>query len=549
MREQILAAWKLLPDYLLPHIALSAAALALGIGIGLPLAVLAARKPAFRGPLLGVASLIQTIPGLALLAIFYPVLLALSSLTKPALGFDLPALGFLPSVLALSLYAILPVLRNGVTGLTGVDPAIREAAKGVGMTPRQSLLRVEAPLAAPVVMAGIRTSAVWTIGAATLATPVGQTSLGNYIFTGLQIENWIYVAFGCVASAALAVIVDQLLALIETGAAKRDIRRIGAALVLLALGTGLAVAAGHRSRATYVLGAKNFSEQFILADLMASQLERAGATTAVREGLGSAVAFRALSNGEIDAYVDYSGTLWANVFSRTDTLPRDALLKELGAQLRDRFGVGMLGALGFENAYGLAMQKARANSLEITDDTTLAQQAPSLVFGADLEFLHRPEWARLQDTYRLQFRNTKAYDPTFMYRALAGGVVDVISAFTSDGRIAENDLVVLPDPKGALPSYDAVILIAPKRAGDARFLDALGPLIDKIPVEAMRRANLAVDRDADKQTPSAAARTLCAEIKLPALLDHLPVRPIATCGTKVAIATATSDVTKTAINV
>ena len=186
------------------------------------------------------------------------MLLALSSLTQPAFGFDLPALGFLPSVLALSLYAILPVLRNGVTGLTGVDPAIREAAKGVGMTPRQSLLRVEAPLAAPVVMAGIRTSAVWTIGAATLATPVGQTSLGNYIFTGLQIENWVFVAFGCVASAGLAIIVDRLLALIETGAERRDLRRIGAGLALLALGTGLAVAGGRSAARDISTGREKF---------------------------------------------------------------------------------------------------------------------------------------------------------------------------------------------------------------------------------------------------------------------------------------------------
>lgn len=514
MREQIAAAWALLPDYLLPHIALCAAALLLGIGIGLPLAVLAARKPAWRGPLLGLAGLIQTIPGLALLAIFYPVLLALSSVTRPALGFGLPALGFLPSVLALGLYAILPVLRNGVAGLTSVDPAIKEAAKGVGMTPRQSLLRVEAPLAAPVIMAGVRTSAVWTIGAATLATPVGQTSLGNYIFTGLQIENWVFVAFGCVASAALAIVVDRLLALIETGAAARDAKRIGFALVLLLLGAAFAAAGGARARAAYTLGAKNFSEQFILAALMASRIDKAGASTGVREGLGSAVAFRALANGEVDAYVDYTGTLWANVLGRTDVPSHDEMLRELTRELRERFGVEVLGALGFENAYGLAMRKADATKLGIADDAALARQSPSLVFGADLEFLHRPEWARLRDAYSLRFRDTRAYDPTFMYRALAGGVVDVISAFTSDGRIAENDLAVLGDPKGALPSYDAVILVAPKRRDDARLLEALKPLVGKITIEAMRRANLAVDRDADKQTPAAAAKVLCAQVGL-----------------------------------
>ena len=515
MREQILAAWRLLPDYLLPHIALSAAALALGIGIGVPLAILATRRPRWRGPLLAAASLIQTIPGIALLAIFYPVLLALSSLTRPAFGFDLPALGFLPSVLALSLYAILPVLRNGVAGLTGVDPAITEAAKGVGMTPRQSLTMVEAPLAAPVIMAGIRTAAVWTIGAATLATPVGQTSLGNYIFTGLQIENWVFVAFGCVAAAALAITTDALLALIEAGLARRDRRRIIAGLALLAAGALAAAFAGARGQTGYVLGAKNFSEQFILASLMQQRLGTVGATAKVREGLGSAVAFRALSNGEIDAYVDYTGTIWANVLGRTDAVSREEMMRQLGRILHEKFGVVMLGSLGFENAYGLAMVRSRAMQLQIADDEGLARQAPSLVFGADLEFLHRPEWTRLQNVYGLTFRDTRAYDPTFMYRALAGGVVDVISAFTSDGRIVENDLTVLRDPKNALPSYDAVILVAPKRAGDAKLLEALRPLIGAIDVEAMRRANLAVDRDSDKLTPGDAARMLCRDVKLP----------------------------------
>src|SRR6202030_3122819 len=133
---------------------------------------------------------------------------------------------FLPSLLALTLYSMLPILRNATTGILGVDPAAVEAARGVGMTDRQRLFMVELPLAAPVIMAGIRTAAVWTIGTATLSTPVGQTSLGNYIFSGLQTENWVYVLFGCAASAVLALAADQLLGLIEAGARKRSPRLV-----------------------------------------------------------------------------------------------------------------------------------------------------------------------------------------------------------------------------------------------------------------------------------------------------------------------------------
>src|ERR1700724_1559730 len=192
-----------LPDYLGNHVRVSVTALALGLAISLPLAIMARNRPALRGALLGLASIVQTVPGLALLALFYPLLLALAALSLSWFGLSFSAFGFLPAVLALALYSMLPVLRNTITGLNGVDPAIVEAAQGVGMTPQQSLLKVELPLALPFIMAGIRPAAVWVIGTATLSTPIGQTSLGNYIFAGLQTQNWVFVLFGCVAAAIL----------------------------------------------------------------------------------------------------------------------------------------------------------------------------------------------------------------------------------------------------------------------------------------------------------------------------------------------------------
>src|SRR5262249_34879116 len=184
------------PEYLGAHIVLSLSALGLGLALSLPLALVGLRSPRFRSLLLGAASVIQTIPSLALLALFYPLLLALSLLSKALVGAQFSALGFLPSLLALTLYSMLPILRNTVTGLDGIDPAVKQAAMGVGMTPAQSLWQVELPLALPVIMAGVRTASVLVIGTATLSTPVGQTSLGNYIFTGLQTQNWIFLLFG-----------------------------------------------------------------------------------------------------------------------------------------------------------------------------------------------------------------------------------------------------------------------------------------------------------------------------------------------------------------
>ena len=186
MREGWGQALARVPELLAAHVQLSFSALLLAMVLCLPLAIWAARSPKIAAVALAAASLIQTIPGLALLALFYPLLLGVSAL----IGGGISAFGFLPALLALTLYALLPILRNAVTGLTGVDPAVAEAADGLGMTSWQKLRHVEAPLAAPTIMAGIRTAAVWTIGAATLSTTVGQPSLGDLIFAGLQTQYW-----------------------------------------------------------------------------------------------------------------------------------------------------------------------------------------------------------------------------------------------------------------------------------------------------------------------------------------------------------------------
>jgi osmoprotectant transport system permease protein len=307
----------------------------------------------------------------------------------------------------------------------------------------------------------------------------------------------------------VALIADQLLGLIEAGAAKRDRRRVLIGLAGFVLGLAVAVAPLFAAkRETYVLGAKNFSEQFILAEVMGKRLERRGFAVERRDGLGSAVVFRALAANEIDAYVDYSGTLWANVLQRKDIVPRAQMLRELTTELKRRYGVTVLGSLGFENAYVLAMKEDRASALAVRSIADLQSRAPSMSLGADLEFLSRPEWRGVRDAYGLRFEAERSYNPTFMYRALDSGDADVISAFSSDGRMAAQHLVALSDPKQAVPSYDAVILISPRRASDRALRQALEPLVGRIGVAQMQQANLMVDRDAGKRTPADAARWL-----------------------------------------
>ncbi|HEY3518616.1 MAG TPA: ABC transporter permease/substrate-binding protein [Gammaproteobacteria bacterium] len=491
---------------------LSAAAMGLGLVVSLALVVAAVRSERVRWPVLAFASLIQTVPSLALLALFYPFLLALSRLAESVFGTGFSALGFLPSLLARALYSMLPVIRNGVAGILNIDAAVVEAARGVGMTDWQRLRRIELPLAAPMLMAGIRTAAVWVIGAATLSTPVGQVSLGNYIFAGLQVQNWVSVLFGCVAAAALALVVDQMLGVIETGLARRSRARVAAGAVALAVGIAAAALPLGRGASSYVVGGKAFSEQYILAELMTARITAAGGAAVQRTGLGSAVVFAALASGDIDVYVDYSGTIWANVMRRTEVPRREPMLAEMRTWLEEQHGIVMLGSLGFENAYGLAMRRDRAERLGIATIADLAAHARELSMGGDLEFFSRPEWQALQAAYGLEFASRRDFDPTFMYQAVTDGEVDVISAFTSDGRIAANDLLVLADPAGAILPYDAIVLIARQRANDDVLRRALTPLVDAIPLALMQEANYRVDRERDKETPAAAARWLESEI-------------------------------------
>jgi len=513
-QESFAAAWAQLPENLGWHVLLSLTAIALGVAISLPLAIFSARTPYLRRPALAFASIVQTIPGLAMLALFYPILLGLSAFTKARFGFGFPALGFLPALAALTLYSMLPVLRNTITGLAGLDRAILLAARAVGMTRSQSLLSVELPLAAPVILAGIRTAAVWVIGTATLSTPVGQTSLGNYIFTGLQTENWIFVLFGCVAAALLALAVDRLLGLAEDGLARRS----GVRLAASALGLSLIVVASiyplsHAAeKASIVVGTKSFDEQYILGSLIERRLKNAGFATTRRDGLGSTVIFDALSHNDIDVYVDYSGTIWFDDMKRRDLPGRSELLKQMARWLKNEKQIGFAGALGFENAYAFAMTSEKAKALHIRTLSDLASYAPRMKIGGDFEIFSRPEWRSVARAYGLSFSIERQYQPTFMYRALLSGDVDVITAFSSDGRIAQYGLTLLGDPRGALPPYDAVLLVSPAHAADQRVLRALKPLDDAISLNVMQHANLEVDRDRDKRSPDEVASELDAMI-------------------------------------
>lgn len=496
------ALWAALPGWLAAHVELTLLSLGIGLAISLPLGVLVTRRPRLEAAALGVASVLQTIPALALLALMVPLLGFLGTGLE---GVGLPAppsIGFLPAVLALSLYSVLPMLRNTVTGLAGVDPAMREAARGVGMSPAEALWQVELPLALPTIVAGIRTATVWVVGMATLATPVGGTSLGNPIFAGLQTRNLSAVLVGSLAAAVLAIVLDGLVRAIETGLGEARRWRAWVALALLALiGTwavthGADASAGGADPARVRIGSKSFTEQYLLAEILAGVLEEQGAVAVERvPSLGSTVAFDALAAGDLDLYVDYSGTIWATVLGE-DAIgaTREAVLGAVRARLPAEHGIIVLAALGFENTYALALRGADAERLGARRISDLRPHAPRLEILGDYEFFERPEWRAIRSGYGLRFARERAMDSSLMYEALVAGSGDVISAYSTDGRIAAYDLRTLTDDLGVIPPYDAIVLAsAAFVARRPALAEAVRSLAGRIPASAMRRLNARVD--------------------------------------------------------
>ena len=486
----------------LAHLRVSLLSLGLGALLAIPLGILVVRRPFYERVALGATGVVQTIPGLALLAAMVPMLASLGAHT----GVRVPSIGSLPAVLALSLYAMLPILRGVVLGIGEIDAAVREAADAVGMTRWQSLRRVELPLALPHLVGGLRTATVWTVGMATLATPVGGRSLGELIFGGLQTRQYDQVWLGCGGAAGLAIGLDLLLRAAESGSRTR--RRLVrdpalgalALLVLWAAGSSVALAVDTSERAIRI-GAKSFTEQQILARVIKGKLDKAQASAEILPSLGSSVAFDALANGEIDVYVEYTGTIWTTFMHRSD-MPalRSDLRTRVEAWLRDERGIVVAATLGFEDAYALIARKAlpasRISDLGAADERVLA---------ADYEFLSRPEWVALQSTYGLRFKDRRPMDPSLLYDAVASGQVDVGTGFTSDARIEANGLRALADDKGAIPPYDAVVLVRATFAKEhPSASNALASLEGAIDIHTMRALNMAVDRDQRSPTDVAA---------------------------------------------
>ncbi|MGQ0736050.1 MAG: ABC transporter permease/substrate-binding protein [Acidobacteriota bacterium] len=479
------------------HLVLVVASTTIAALIGIPLGVLAARRPTLARPLVGLANLAQTIPSLALFGFLIPL---------PLIG----GIGTRTALVALTMYAVLPIVRTTVAGLKGVDPAVLECAVAMGMTRRQVLWQVEMPLAAPAILAGVRVATVVGVGTATIASAIGAGGLGDYIFRGLAMVDPVVILAGAVPAAGLALAADGLLAL--TGRAvdpRRGTPRLRRALVaMVVLGGAVGVWSFRAAPAgAVVVGSKNFTEQIILGELLAQVIERqTGLSVDRRLNLGGTlVCDQALGRGDIDVYVEYTGTALTALFDQALSAPgasapgAESRSAEVFARVRDLYaarGITMLPGLGFNNTFAVLVRQDFAAAERLTTISDFARVAPRATAGFGYEFLERPDGlAGLARTYGLRFRDApRVMDLNLIYRAVAAGEIDVTAGDATSGLIPALNLATLTDDRRYFPPYDAVPVVhAATLLRYPELDDAIRLLAGRIDATAMQRMNHAVD--------------------------------------------------------
>ena len=481
------------------HVLLVAVSTGVAVAVAVPLAIFAFRRPRLSAPLVSVANIVQTIPSLAMFGFLLPV---------PLLG----GVGARAGIVVLILYALLPIVRTTIAGLKSIDRSVREAGVAMGMSPGELLRLVELPLALPSIVAGVRVAAVVGVGSATIAAAIGAGGLGSYIYRGLSMVDSTVILAGAVPAALLALSVDGGLLWFERRLTAR--RRSGtgrafavAASVALAVLLTSGVVARQAAR-QIVVGSKNFTEQVILGELVAQVIERdTGLSVGRQLNLGGTlICDRALETGDIDVYVEYTGTSLTAVFKQPIANDPQAVFSTV-RDLYARTGRTLLPPLGFNNTFAILVrgQDARGRGLRTIED--VAREAPGWSAGFGYEFLERPDgYAGLAKAYGLRFRDPpRVMDLTLSYRALASRQVDVIAGDATAGLIKGLDLFHLEDNRHYFPPYDAApVARAETLLRYPQVRRALESLAGRVSADAMRAMNLAAD--ANHEDPAVIAR-------------------------------------------
>ena len=429
------------------HILISLLAISIASVLGIILGIIISEYRRFSGLILGTVNILYTIPSIALLGFFITI----------------TGVGNTTALIALIIYALLPIIRSTYTGIVNINPLIIEASEGMGSTKLQQLFKVKLPLALPVLMSGIRNMVTMTIALAGIASFVGAGGLGVAIYRGITTNNSAMTFLGSLLIAILALIFDFILGIIEKRLTnhKRTKYKVNFKLIILGLFIiifGAYFSLNSKKDKTINIATKPMTEGYILGQMLTELIEqdtdlKVNMTTGV--GGGTSNIHPAMLKGEFDLYPEYTGTSWEAVLKKEGSYD-ESKFDELQKEYKEKYNLEYVNLYGFNNTYGLAVNRDIAEKYNLKTYSDLAAVSNNLIFGAEYDFFEREDgYKELQKVYNVNFKKQIDMDIGLKYQAMKDKKIDVMVIFTTDGQLAISDVVVLEDDKKMYPSYRA----------------------------------------------------------------------------------------------
>jgi len=469
------------------HLILVVIAMTIAISIGLPVGIFITRQPQLAAPIMGLANTIQTIPSLAIFGFLISV---------PFLG----GIGKVPAIVALTLYALLPIIRNTYIGINSINLAIKEAGIGMGMTDQQLLLKVEIPLALPVILAGVRVATVISVGIATIAAAIGGGGLGVFIFRGISTVNNELILAGAIPAALIALSADFGLGFLEKNLTKPTGNKSKLAIILgiiTLIIAGLIAFNYQKAPETIIIGSKNFTEQVILGELLAQHIENHTKLKVDRRfNLGGTfIVHEAVKAGKIAGYVEYTGTSFTTILKEKPISNPQIVYEKVKEYYDQKLKLTVMKPLGFENTFAMIIRGEDAKKWQIKSLSEAGKYSPQMKAGFGYEFLEREDgYPGLSKTYNLKFANIKQMELGLMYQALKEKQLDFIAANSTDGLIPVLNLVILEDDKKYFPPYQAIPIFNQEILRKyPELTDTINQLGGKVSTTAIQKMNYQVD--------------------------------------------------------
>ncbi|MFB4169114.1 ABC transporter permease/substrate-binding protein [Virgibacillus sp. JSM 102003] len=481
------------------HLQISLMSLVIAIVIAVPLGLVLTRYQRVEEPIIGISAVMQTIPSLAVLAFLIPFF----------------GIGTTPAIIALTAYGLLPILRNTYTGIKEVNPALKEAATGMGMNSLKRLTKVELPIAMPVIMAGVRTSMVLIVGTTTIAALIGAGGLGELILLGIDRgADLNLILLGAIPAALLAIVLDIILRGFERVSRRTGFKSFIAMLIIAVLVVSSPLFFTSAKKADLTIGGKLGSEPAILINMYKLLIEEeTNLNVNLKPGLGkTSFVFSALKNGSIDIYPEFTGTaIVTHLEQKANSNNKQEVYEQARQGMMEEFGMVMLEPMKFNNTYAVATTEEMANKHNLKSIGDLNKIENDITAGFTLEFKDRYDgYVGMQEVYNLDIANVKTMEPGIRQDALANGEVDVIDAYATSSYMIEQNLVTLNDPKNLFPPYQGAPLMRQDTLEKYPELEKiLNKLGGKITDNQMRQMNYQVDYE--DRPPETVAREYLVE--------------------------------------